>query len=70
MLTKMRELCEQEWCSQLVANHHETDGDSIAYMLRKEEVYAHIVNWTQTWAETPQGRAYWSNIDREWMTNH
>ncbi len=70
MITKMKELCEQEWCSQLVANHHETGGDSIVYMLQREGIYCSVVNWTQTWAETPQGSVYWSNINNEWHDNH
>ena len=70
MITKMKELCEQVWCSQLVANHHETGGDSIAYMIKRESAYSHIANWTQTWSETPQGCGYWSRIDSEWKDNH
>ena len=70
MITKMKELCEQVWCSQLAANHYETGGDSIAYMIKTEGLYSRIVNWTQTWDETPQGAAYWANINDEWHNNH
>lgn len=68
MLTKMRELCEQAWSSQLVANHHETGGDSIAYMMAYH--YAIVVDWTQTWRNTPQGDDYWAIINDEWRNNH
>ena len=69
MLTKMRELCEQVWCSQLVANHYETDGDDIRSMLRDAH-YKYIVDWPQTWIDTPQGDDYWSAINGEWRNNH
>lgn len=65
----MRELCEQVWCSQLVANHYETGGDSIADMLN-ESRYALITDWTQTWSHTPQGSHYWATINDEWRSNH
>ena len=66
----MRELCEQVWCSQLVANHYETGGDSIAYMLKSNDRYGLIVDWPQTWSDTPQGSDYWSTINDEWRNNH
>lgn len=69
MITKMKELCEQVWCSQLVANHHETRGDDIKYTLRGS-YYKYIVDWPQTWVQTPQGGSYWSRIDNEWKDNH
>lgn len=70
MLNRMRELCEQVWSSQLVANQHESGRDSIAYMLRGDGRYGRIVDWTQVWDYTPQGSDYWNAIDREWRNNH
>ena len=68
MRTKMNELCEQKWCSQLVANHYETGGDDIRSMLRGH--YTYIVDWPQTWRNTPQGDDYWATINDEWRNNH
>lgn len=67
-MTKMKELCEQSWCSQMVINNHEEDGDDIAWCLKKH--YARIVDWTQTWHASPQGGAYWSTINSVWIENH
>ena len=69
MITKMRELCEQVWCSQLVANHYETEGDDIRSTLLGRH-YEYIVDWPQIWRSTPQGEDYWSTINAEWRNNH
>lgn len=68
MLTKMKELCEQMWCSQLVANADRTSGDSIAYVMAYH--YDIVVDWPQTWRDTPQGSHYWATINNEWQNNH
>lgn len=68
MMTKIKELCEQSWCSQMVANCLNTHGDSVTWCLK--EHYTQIVDWTQTWRITPQGGEYWSLINNAWIENH
>lgn len=68
MITKMKELCEQSWYSQMVANCLITNGDSVTWCLKGH--YTKIVDWTQTWHESPQGGAYWSPINSAWVENH
>ena len=68
MMTKIKELCEQSWCSQMVANYHVTRGDNVTWCLK--EHYTKIVDWTQMWLESPQGGEYWVRINNAWMENH
>lgn len=68
MMTKMKELCEQSWCSQMVINSHEDGHDNIVWCLK--EHYTKIVDWTQTWDGSPQGSEYWARINDAWMENH
>ena len=68
MITKMKELCEQSWCSQLVANNKRTRGGRIAYTMTN--FYADVVDCSQTWINTQQGSRYWASIDEEWRNNH
>lgn len=68
MMTKIKELCEQSWCSQMVANCLITHGDNITWCLN--EHYSKIVDWTQIWQESPQGADYWVRINNAWRENH
>lgn len=68
MITKMKELCGQYWCSQLVANNYRTCGEGIACAMT--HFYDKVVDWTQSWRNTPQGSHYWSDINEEWRDNH
>jgi hypothetical protein len=64
----MKELCEQYWCSQLVANNDRTCGEEIAYTMAY--FYDKVVDWPQSWHNTPQGSHYWVDIDEEWQDYH
>lgn len=68
MITKMKELCEQRWCSQMVANSKVCGSADIASCLR--ERYRFIFDCTQHWGSSPQGRGYWSPINNAWSSNH
>lgn len=68
MITKMKELCGQYWCSQLVANNGRTYGEGIACVMACH--YDKIVDWAQSWHSTPQGSHYWAGINEEWRDNH
>lgn len=68
MITKMKELCEQSWCSQMVANCLNTNESDLTWCLK--EHYTDIVDCTHLWHESPQGNAYWGRINNAWIRNH
>ncbi len=53
----------------MVANCHNTHGGREVTWCLKEH-YAKIVDWTQTWVESPQGGEYWVLINNTWIENH
>lgn len=59
----MRGLLEKEWTTMMVANSHKQGkDDSLRYRLRRNDSMRSVMDYSQCWEETPQGRQFWVPI--------
>lgn len=66
MKNRVKKLIRETWCSQMVDEHYHTDGlveSRLGYYLSDDDHTRYIADYALTWANTSQGRSYWSEIN-------
>ena len=59
----MRGLLGKEWTTTMVANSHKQGRvDALRHRLQINDSIRIVMDYSQCWNETPQGRRYWVSI--------
>lgn len=59
----MRSLLGKEWTTMMVANSYKQGRNGyLRSSLQSNESVRYIMDYSQCWAETPQGRLFWVRI--------
>lgn len=62
----MRGLLRKEWTTMMVANSHKQGKlDTLQRRLRLNDSIRVVMDYSQLWEDTPQGRRYWVSISND-----